>query len=144
MSDLKILVFGDSNAKDYFKSNINVWKVDVERHDGLKFCDDLFDFLLTIALSEEKYDLIVLSIGTNDVAGAASDLPCEAERIKSSYDAKVHLFASDYHSGCRWIVVGPHSPHIDTNYLPKSNDNIHIDDAACKIIADKILSLYRS
>ena len=107
---MKILIFGDSNAQDYFDK----YDITVENHPGLKI-DESFWFFLDAALADDEYNYLIISIGGNH---PGEDLSAQFERIKTV-------------SSVPTFVVGPHAD-VDTCTLSKK-DNVHLSDAAVQL-----------
>ena len=107
---MKILIFGDSNAHDYFDKH----EITVENHPGLKI-DDNFWFFFDVALADDAYNVVIVSIGGNH---PGEDLSAEFARIRSTPDVPT-------------FVVGPHAD-VDTLQLQKT-DNVHLSDAAVQL-----------
>ena len=123
-----ILFFGDSNTENYlpsfYQENNNI-RAHVENYPGLRLSEAMFDFYFTEALRDDDYDLVVLSIGTNDV-GPKKQLESLYKIVKNN----------TYQS---LIIVGPYGD-IDTLEMSKT-DGVHFDENAVKLIGEKLIKL---
>jgi hypothetical protein len=104
---MKVLIFGDSNTHDYFKGSFDSH---VESYPGLCINEELW-FLFKIVLEEDEYDIIIVSIGTNDWG---SNIP--KYELEKRYN-------SIYEYLPKAIIVGPYGD-VDTR-LVETSDGIH-------------------
>lgn len=97
----KVLIFGDQSCVDYLADiAAPPHRTFVEAHDGLAGCDPIFDFLLDLALDEQHYDILVVSIGANDLLDGGRtecDVRERQRQIATLYGTRVD----------RVLVVGP-------------------------------------
>lgn len=128
LEQARVLIFGDSNTSDYFRAaadeegdddlaNGLVGQVHVERYDGLALRDELFPLLFTTALHEGgstiPYDIVLLSIGSNDLGGCSVFARDEMqELLRNDYLKLKRCFGNEFGEHSRLFIVGPLAPDI--------------------------------
>ena len=126
-----ILFFGDSNTQNYLPNSYletNNVKAHVENYPGLRLAEAMFDFYFTEALKDDDYDLVILSIGTNDIGGGMS---------KKQLESLYKIVKNDIYQSL--IIVGPCG---DINTLGLSTtDGVHFDKNAVKLIGERLIKL---
>lgn len=140
LEQARVLIFGDSNTSDYFRAaadeegdddlaNGLVGQVHVERYDGLALRDELFPLLFTTALHEGgstiPYDIVLLSIGSNDLGGCSVFARDEMqELLRNDYLKLKRCFGNEFGEHSRLFIVGPLAPDIDTDGM-ETADGVH-------------------
>lgn len=124
----KILFFGDGFTTNYeidgYWSQNDV-DVSVQRYPDLKLFDTRFYTFLELLTIHNDYDLIVISIGSNDVRNGKN-----AEQLKKAY------FKVKTNNGFdKVLIVGPHGD-IDTNRF-----QISIDEEGNKSFSEKNIEM---
>jgi len=110
------LHFGDSNTKCLFDG-------DIDKYPGLMLNDPLFYFYLECH-DLSQYKNIIVFIGINDLGtGYMIDELQNSFSTLKNYCPKI-------------IIVGPHSPDIDTIDMP-TTDGIHLSEWAYQEIGYK-------
>lgn len=111
------LWFGDSNTKCLFDG-------DFDKYPGLMLHDPLFYFYLECH-NLSQYKNIICFIGTNDKGNRYT-----VEELTKSYQS-----LKDFSP--KIIIVGPHSPDVDTIDM-STTDGIHLSEWAYQEIGYKI------
>jgi hypothetical protein len=132
---MKVLVFGDSNADDYFRcadgGGDPERSVSIDYNPGLTYFanKDHYRFLLETALQEDAYDTIVISCHTNDLAhGCTKEQLHQSEKEVLAFVRRYEHFSGQVPS--RVLFVGPEASHINTALMSKRADNTHLDDTS--------------
>lgn len=121
MKNKKILYFGDSNTDVYMRSQHDAT---ISNYPGLCATEDMFDFHFTIAIEEDKYDLVICCIGHNDFGKGLNK-----NELLSAYQ-KIRDYPVEI------IIVGPYGD-IETQNL-ETTDGVHFSEDSKKIIGQEI------
>jgi len=116
----RVLIFGDSNTDEYIDG------AHVEQYPGLTI-NDMFWFLLSVALEDEVYDQVIISIGTNDfgLGITKSELIEKYGKIKEKVSC---------------LIIGPYGD-VDTLDL-ETLDGVHFTDKSKKALKETIKQIF--